>query len=264
MIVEWKGAWSDNSYEWNSVSKDVKDALNYRRLADGEFWMSFNDFYRNFETVQLCELTPDAFSSELLKKKNPRAPNLTWKLTAYNGQWIPGKNSGGCGRSNETMYWTNPQFLITLKDHDPNDNENMATLIIALLQKYTREKRSVNNGEPCEEYIQFRLYRILNENDAVSAKTTGKSLYASQLERCGVSGPYIYLREVTKRFRIQPGHYLIMPSCYDENVNAVELNNVISYVNYLIEKFGLLTVVDSVFYMIRLEKVKDYILSLIN
>ena len=53
----------------------------------------------------------------------------------------------------------------------------------------------------------------------------------------------------------------LMDKVYDENVNAVELNNVISYVNYLIEKFGLLTVVDSVFYMFRLEKVKDYILS---
>ena len=53
----------------------------------------------------------------------------------------------------------------------------------------------------------------------------------------------------------------LMDKVYDENVNAVELNNVISYVTFLIEKFGLLTVVDSVFYMIRLEKVKDYILS---
>ena len=37
--VEWKGAWSDNSYEWNSVSSDVKQALKYKNLADGEFWM---------------------------------------------------------------------------------------------------------------------------------------------------------------------------------------------------------------------------------
>ena len=53
----------------------------------------------------------------------------------------------------------------------------------------------------------------------------------------------------------------LMDKVYDENINAVELNNVISYVTFLIEKFGLLTVVDNIFYMLRLEKVKDYILS---
>ncbi len=218
--VEWRGAWSDNSYEWSAVSKEIKDALKYRKLADGEFWMSFDDFYRNFESIQFCELTPDAYSVELLKKQGPNDPKLTWKMTAYNGAWVPGKNSGGCGRTSEMMYWTNPQFLITLKDADPNDNENMATIIVSLMQKFTREKRSMNNGEQCEEFIQFRLYRVLSEKDAAYAKNTGKCLYASQLERCGVSGPYINLREVTKRFRTAPGNYLVIPSCYDENISG--------------------------------------------
>lgn len=114
---------------------------------------------------------------------------------------MKGKSSGGSGKSNEAAYWTNPQFLISLVDVDPDDNENMATVIISLLQKYTREKRTQNRGESCEEFIQFRLYRILSDEDAENAKKTGQRLYASQLERCGTSGPYINLREVTKRFR---------------------------------------------------------------
>lgn len=115
---------------------------------------------------------------------------------------LKGKSSGGSGRSNEASYWTNPQFLITLSDVDPNDNENLATVIVSLLQKYTREKRTQNKGQSCEEFIQFRLYRILTDADAKQAKQTGKRLYASQLERCATSGPYINLREVTKRYRI--------------------------------------------------------------
>jgi hypothetical protein len=118
------------------------------------------------------------------------------------------------------MYWTNPQFLITLKDNDPDDQENMATIIIALMQKYTREKRTQKRGESCEEFIQFRLYRILSEKDAAHAKSTGKCMSASQLERCGTSGPYMNQREVTKRFRTSPGNYLIIPSCYDENISG--------------------------------------------
>lgn len=82
------------------------------------------------------------------------------------------------------------------------------------MQKYTREERMKNNGESCEDFIQFRLYRILDQKDADAARKTGQRLYANQLERCGVSGAYINSREVTKRFRTAPGNYLIIPSCY--------------------------------------------------
>jgi hypothetical protein len=133
---------------------------------------------------------------------------------------VPGKTSGGCGRGNEALYWTNPQFLIKLTDVDPLDNENMATVIISLLQKNTRQRRTQNSGQSCEEFVQFRLYRILNLADVEAAKKTGKRLYASQLERVGVSGPYINLREVTHRFRTPPGDYLIIPSCYDAGISG--------------------------------------------
>lgn len=36
------------------------------------------------------------------------------------------------------------------------------------------------------------------------------------MERIGTSGSYINAREVTKRFRVDPGYYLIIPSTYDE------------------------------------------------
>ena len=103
---------------------------------------------------------------------------------------------------------------------DPLDNENMATVIISLLQKNTRQRRTQNSGQSCEEFVQFRLYRILNLADVEAAKKTGKRLYASQLERVGVSGPYINLREVTHRFRTPPGDYLIIPSCYDAGISG--------------------------------------------
>jgi len=39
--AEWRGAWNDNSYEWNAITRDVKEALDYRKLPDGEFWMRY-------------------------------------------------------------------------------------------------------------------------------------------------------------------------------------------------------------------------------
>lgn len=39
--------------------------------------------------------------------------------------------------------------------------------------------------------------------------------YMTQLERVGASGSYINRREVTKRFRVPPGSYVIIPSTFD-------------------------------------------------
>ncbi len=166
--------------------------------------------------IEFCQLSPDSYSDELKKKTD----KFTWKLTSLHGKWRPGKSSGGCGNSNPNSFWTNPQYLVTLTDVDPNDNENMATVIISLLQKYTREKRMENNGQATEQHIQFRLFRVKNEADAENTKRTGKKLNSRQLEKCGTSGTYVNKREVTSRFRIPPGTYVVIPSCFEENVSG--------------------------------------------
>ena len=51
----------------------------------------------------------------------------------------------------------------------------------------------------------------VDENDYI-----GLRLYANQLTRVGGSGSYINSREVTKRFKVAPGNYIIIPSTYDE------------------------------------------------
>ena len=133
---------------------------------------------------------------------------------------MPGKTSGGSGKFNDAKFWTNPQFFVSVTDPDPDDNDDMATLIVALLQKYTRERRIESGGDPCEQFIQFRVYRVLNNRDAEMAKKTGSRLYASQLERISVSGPYTNQREITHRYRLKPGDYLIIPSCYEADVSG--------------------------------------------
>jgi calpain len=38
-----------------------------------------------------------------------------------------------------------------------------------------------------------------------------------QIDLIGDSGSYINTREVTKRFRVEPGDYIIIPSTYNED-----------------------------------------------
>jgi hypothetical protein len=51
-------------------------------------------------------------------------------------------------------------------------------------------------------------------------KSTGLRLYSNQLKRYGTSGSYINAREVTKRFRLVPGNYVIIPSTYDSDISC--------------------------------------------
>jgi hypothetical protein len=96
----------------------------------------------------------------------------------------------------------------------------MATIIISLMQKYTREKRIENFGQPCEEFIQFRLYRVINEEYAHYCATNNIKLDESELQRTGNSGNYINKRDVTCRFRVSPGYYLIIPSLFEYNAEG--------------------------------------------
>ena len=106
--------------------------------------------------------------------------------------------------------------MVQLDDFDPDDDENKTTIVIALMQKDTRLRRFLEKStRPQEEFIQFKFFRIKEHVDVDDVKNNHKMLYARDLERVGASGPYINSREVTKRFRVDPGNYLIIPSTYD-------------------------------------------------
>jgi hypothetical protein len=66
----------------------------------------------------------------------------------------------------------------------------------------------------------FKIIKVHDDVDIDAAKSNSVKLYASQLTRIGTSGSYINSREVTKRFRLEPGNYLIIPSTYEEDRNC--------------------------------------------
>lgn len=57
--------------------------------------MSFSDFMFHFDVVQMCHLTVDSFSSELLETDDDS--DLTWKCVTYQSEWIKGETAGGSG-----------------------------------------------------------------------------------------------------------------------------------------------------------------------
>ncbi|XP_036211076.1 calpain-8-like isoform X2 [Myotis myotis] len=84
--VEWTGAWSDNAPEWNDVDPRKKEELD-KKAEDGEFWMSFSEFLRQFSRLEICRWSPDSLSSEEAHK---------WDLVLSNGRWARSSTANGC------------------------------------------------------------------------------------------------------------------------------------------------------------------------
>ncbi|XP_061391842.1 calpain-A isoform X3 [Musca vetustissima] len=203
--AEWNGPWSDGSPEWRYIPDDQKHEIGLNFDRDGEFWMSFQDFLHYFERVEICNLSPDS-----LTESQQNDGKRKWEMSMFEGEWTPGVTAGGCRNFLET-FWHNPQYVITLEDPDEEDDDGKCTVIVALMQKNRRSKR--NLGMECLT-IGFAIYH-LNERD-LQVRPQGLSFfkYRSSVAR---SPHFINTREVTARFKLPPGHYLIVPSTFDPN-----------------------------------------------
>uniref|UniRef100_A0A671V2F9 Calpain-1 catalytic subunit n=1 Tax=Sparus aurata TaxID=8175 RepID=A0A671V2F9_SPAAU len=204
--VEWTGAWSDNSREWDSVDRSVKSRLQ-NRSEDGEFWMSFSDFLREFTRLELCNLTADALQNSQLKK---------WSSSLYQGEWRRGSTAGGC-RNYPATFWLNPQFKLVLQ-HPDTPGQSDCSFLVGLMQKDRRKKR--REGEDMET-IGFALYEYLPfpqfvGRSGVHLKRDFFLTHASSAR----SELFINLREVSSRLRLPAGEYVIVPSTFEPHKEA--------------------------------------------
>uniref|UniRef100_A0A7N5JBL0 Calpain-1 catalytic subunit n=2 Tax=Ursidae TaxID=9632 RepID=A0A7N5JBL0_AILME len=205
--VEWTGAWSDGSSEWNSVDPYEREQLRVK-MEDGEFWMSFRDFMREFTRLEICNLTPDALKSRSIRK---------WNTTLYEGTWRRGSTAGGC-RNYPATFWVNPQFKIRLEETDDADDdyggrESGCSFVLALMQKHRRRERRFGRDM---ETIGFAVYEVPPELVGQSAVHLKRDFFLANSSRAR-SEQFINLREVSTRFRLPPGEYVVVPSTFEPN-----------------------------------------------
>ncbi|KAG5278429.1 hypothetical protein AALO_G00098900 [Alosa alosa] len=197
--VEWNGRWSDNSREWNMIDKSEKDRILRYSGDDGEFWMEFDDFKANYDKVEICNLTPDSLTDNVTRK---------WEVNLFEGNWIRGSTAGGCRNFIDT-FWTNPQFRLTLEDAD--DEDDQCTVIVALMQKNRRQLRK--EGLDLET-IGFAIYEAPNDDDHL-----GKDFFRYYPSKAR-SRTYINMREVSERFTLPPGKYVLVPTTFQPHHEA--------------------------------------------
>jgi len=197
--VEWNGAWSDGSKEWNCIDDDMKEEIGLVFDADGEFWMTFKDFSTHFDRLEFCNLSPDCLTEECYEDDKRK-----WKLKVFDGAWS-GYSAGGCRNYLET-FANNPQYTIDLDDVD---EDGRCTVIVALMQKNRRARRK--HGVDCLT-IGFAMYK-LNGSEEHPLSSEFFKFNAS----CARSPTFINLREVSCRFKLDPGSYAIVPSTFEPN-----------------------------------------------
>uniref|UniRef100_A0A6Q2YIC9 Calpain-3 n=1 Tax=Esox lucius TaxID=8010 RepID=A0A6Q2YIC9_ESOLU len=212
--VEWNGPWSDNSKEWASLPKGEKDKLQHQSAEDGEFWMSFEDFKKNYTKIEICNLTPDALEDDKIHK---------WTVSVNEGRWVRGCSAGGC-RNHPDTFWTNPQYRLRLleEDDDPEDNEVACSFVVSLMQKNRRKDRKLGANLFT---IGFAIYEVSPMHGNKQHLQKDFFLVNSSKAR---SKAYINLREVTQRFRLTPGEYVIIPSTYEPHQEGEFLLRVFS------------------------------------
>ncbi|KAM8709706.1 hypothetical protein ACLKA7_016503 [Drosophila subpalustris] len=203
--AEWSGPWSDESPEWRFIPEHQKEQIGLNFDRDGEFWMSFQDFLNHFDRVEICNLSPDSLTDE--QEHNSRRK---WEMSMFEGEWTSGVTAGGCRNFLET-FWHNPQYIISLEDPDEEDDDGKCTVIVALMQKNRRSKRNV--GIDCLT-IGFAIYHLTDRDMEVKPQGLNFFKYRASVAR---SPHFINTREVCARFKLPPGHYLIVPSTFDPN-----------------------------------------------
>lgn len=196
--VEWNGAWSDGSPEWNYIPEEEKENLGINFEDDGEFWMSYKDFIKQFDQLEITNLSPDALDSNNAFK---------WEVANFSGAWTAGDTAGGC-RNNIDTFGNNPQFYIALEDPDEGDGEDKCTVIINLMQ---RGRRALRDEGLDLLSVGFCVYALRNGGSSGERLDADFFRYNAS---CARSKAFINLREVSGRFKLPPGEYIILPSTF--------------------------------------------------
>lgn len=105
--------------------------------------MEFDDFVREFEEMETCNLGPGVMNEIAEMTGVNQAPESAWTEFQTDGAWSQSNGTaGGCRNYMET-FANNPQYgtSITISQNSV-DQDGKATIIAALLQKYRRELRA--------------------------------------------------------------------------------------------------------------------------
>uniref|UniRef100_A0A8C8YS99 Calpain 9 n=1 Tax=Prolemur simus TaxID=1328070 RepID=A0A8C8YS99_PROSS len=161
--------------------------------------MAFKDFKAHFDKVEICNLTPDALEEDAVHK---------WEVTVHQGSWVRGSTAGGCRNFLDT-FWTNPQIKLSLTESD--EGQEGCTFLVALMQK---DRRKLKRFGADVLTIGYAIYQCPDKDQPLDKDFF--RYHASQAR----SKTFVNLREVSDRFKLPPGEYIVIPSTFEPHQEA--------------------------------------------
>nr|XP_045584071.1 calpain-B-like [Procambarus clarkii] len=217
--TEWKGSWSDKSPEWATIADQEKQRLGLTFDDDGEFWMSYQDFIKNFTCVEICDVTPEVFDDDNSDDEGnghrPPAEQVQkrYQMVLYEGAWASQHSAGGCRNFIDT-FASNPQYTVQLEDPDVDDDDDLCTMVVSLMQKNVRQlKRYGVDYVP----IGFTIYKLPPDVQPGKKLDTEFFKYNPSIAKVPF---FLNTREITTRFRFPPGFYVIIPSTFEPEMTG--------------------------------------------
>lgn len=201
--TEWEGAWSDGSDEWSHVPNDIKIELELTSQDDGEFWMCYRDFRREYCNMIICNLSPD-FDHDGVSDK------AEYQLS-MRGRWKAGFNAGGWLEC--PSFVINPQYIITLHA-DASIQRRFSgrlPLVVSLLQVYRRQHKLDGIGLYAIGFEVFQRYSCITGKIGKSFFDQTDPLMPENEET------YAEYRETSGRFFLDPGEYILVPTTQQPN-----------------------------------------------
>ena len=87
--TEWNGTWTDGADEWSYITEEEKEILGISFDHDGEWWMSYKDFVKHFDQLEICNVSPEVM-------EQCYDDSACWHVNQFDGEWVGGETAGGC------------------------------------------------------------------------------------------------------------------------------------------------------------------------
>lgn len=136
---------------------------------------------------------------------------IAWNLKTFNGEWKIGVNAGGS--ADKDKFFQNPQHKVFLES-----SKNHLSMIVSLSQEDTVKGRLKSDGafygmnQLIGFYVYYNSTNVQPNNDGKYDLT--KLIFVNYIEN------FKFYREISMRFEIPPGEYIIVPCCFDQDKSA--------------------------------------------
>ncbi|KAJ7310204.1 hypothetical protein JRQ81_007097, partial [Phrynocephalus forsythii] len=195
---EWIGAWSDESEEWKKVSRAERKKLGLTIENNGEFWMTFEDWCKNFTDVDICRIVNTSLFSI----------HKTWEKRMMYGQWTKNPDplldrSGGCF-NNKATFLQNPQYAFDVKKAEDK-------VLVSLQQKDRRIHKKDGTGGKSSSALKSS--RQVEDNRECL-------MHKLKIQEKVATSAYIDSRMVFLRVLLKQGRYVLIPTTFSPGIEA--------------------------------------------